>query len=210
MYPPVHYIKNGKNIIDYSLPFPQNLTIYMDLIIEDMDKIYKKLENNITKINRIQRKLFNHVYPNYSIKNDKTKYYVSRAYLDGEIKENQLVFVYCFTDRTEIFPIDHDFLKQLNKTKNYLKQYSHLQNKSGVYILKLKHNKYYIGSSHNIFRRLVQHWTHCGSKWTCMFQPIDLVTWIITDDLLHIENLMTKAYVSKYSPLDVRGGNFYI
>lgn len=210
MFSPTNYLKNGKRIIDYTLQFPENITIYFDLIQEDMNKIDKKIQDNITKINRIQRIIFSNVYPTYCDKKDNTNYYVSRAYLDGEIQENQLVYVYCFSDRTEIFPIDWNFIEILKQNKTKLQKYKHLLNKSGVYILKLENNKYYIGSSLNIYRRFIQHWSNCGSKWTCLFKPIEIITWIITDDLLYIENLMTKTYVSKYGCLNVRGGNFYI
>ena len=210
---PIQYIKNGKTIVDFSLKFPESATIYFDLMIESMEKIEKKIDTNVKKINRIQRQIFNYVYPKYSLKIEKTNYYVSRAYLDGEINPQQEVYVCCFIDRVEIFPIDWCFIKRLQETKDKIKHYSHLNNKAGVYILKLQDDKYYIGSSHNIFRRLIQHWTHggdCGSKWTNLFKPIELITWVITDDLLGIENLITKTYVSKYSPMNVRGGSFYI
>lgn len=210
MNSPISYMKNGKRIIDYTLSFPENLTIYMDIIIEDLEKIDKKIKENITKINKIQRKIFNYVHPSYCDKIDKTNYYVSRAYLDCEIQKNQLVYVFCFIDRTEIFLIDHNLIKILEENKTKLEKYKHLQNKSGVYILKLENNKYYIGSSLNLYRRLIQHWSGCGSKWTFLFKPVELVTWILTNDLLYIENIMTKAYVSKYGYLNVRGGNFYI
>lgn len=213
LFLPVEYIKNNKKIIDYSLPFPQNLTIYFDLIKESFDKIDKKIQENISKINKLNKTIFNYLNPEYFLcKMNKTNYYVSRAYLDGEIKSNQLVYVYCFIDKTEIFPIDKNLLQQLDDIKQKLKQYSFLQNKSGIYILQLENNKFYIGSSHNIFRRLIQHWTNCGSKWTFIHKPIRLITWILTNDneLLYMENLITKAYVSKYSLLNVRGGNFYI
>ena len=212
MYNPVYYVRNGKNIIDYSLSFPDNLKIYGDLIIEDMEKIDKKIQNNIIKVNRINRKIFNYIHPTYCEKISKTNYYVSRAYLDGEIQKEQEVYVYCFIDRVEIFPIDWSFIQTLEENKTKLQRYKHLHNKSGVYILKLTNNKYYIGSSLNLYRRLIQHWSQCGSKWTHLYQPMELDTWILTkhEDLLHIENLMTKAYVAKYGSLRVRGGNFYI
>lgn len=211
MYNPVIYKKNNKNIIDYTLKYPDNLTIYFDLIIESLDTIEKKISNQITKLNRIQKKLFNYVYPNYSLSINKTNYYVSRAYLDGEIDINQIVYVYCFIEKTEIFPIDWDFINILELNKTKLIQYKNLQI-PGVYILELQDNKYYIGSSHNIYRRLIQHWSGNGSKWTSLFKPLKLITWIPTDtsELLKIENLITNAYVSKYSILQVRGGSFYI
>lgn len=56
-----------------------------------------------------------------------------------------------------------------------------------------------------IYRRLIQHWSKSGSKWTCIFSPVELLSWISTED-----NLITKTYVSKYGYLNVRGGNFYI
>ncbi len=210
MNSPISYLKNGKRIIDYTLSFPENLTIYMNLIIEDLEKIDKKLEENLIKIKKIQRKIFHYIHPVYCDKIDKTNYYVSRAYLDGEIKIHQLVYVFCFINKTEIFPIDHKLLLILEENKTKLQKYKHLQNKSGVYILKLENNKYYIGSSVNLFRRIIQHWSGCGSKWTLLFKPVELISWILTSDLHYIENLITKAYVSKYGYLNVRGGNFYI
>lgn len=207
---PIFYVKNNKKIIDYSLKFPENIIIYFDLIQEIFNKVDKKIQDNIIKINRIQRFIFNYKHPSYCDKKDNTNYYISRAYLDGEIQENQVVYVYCFSEKTEIFVIDWKFIEILKENKTKLQKYKHLENKSGVYIIKLQHNKYYIGSSHNIYRRLIQHWSKSGSKWTCIFSPVELISWISTDDLIIMENLITKIYVSKYGYLNVRGGNFYI
>ena len=35
-----------------------------------------------------------------------------------------------------------------------------------VYILKLEDNKYYVGKTKNINKRILDHFTDCGSEWT--------------------------------------------
>ncbi len=207
---PIFYIQNNKQIIDYSLSFPKNITIYIDLIQEIMIKLDKKIQENISKINKIQKYIFNNKYPKYCLKKDNTNYYVSRAYLDGEIQKNQLIYVCYVRENIKILPIDWNLIKILETHKIKLQKYKHLENKQGIYILKLVNNKYYIGSSHNIYRRLIQHWSKCGSKWTSLYQPIVLINWIITDNLIDMENVITKVYVSTYGFLNVRGGSFYI
>ena len=214
MNPPVVYRKDQKTIVDYSLIFPRNLTIYYDLMIEAFEKIEKQINKNITKINRLNKKIFNYVYPNYCIPANRINYYTSRAYFDDEIKVGQLVYVTYFTtlEKLEIIKIDWKFLKHFEEIKTILEKYIFLNNQSGVYVLELQNDKYYIGSSCNIYRRLIQHWSGCGSKWTTLFKPKSLISWIGVqdEDLLHMENTITTEYVKKYSHMNVRGGSFYI
>jgi hypothetical protein len=78
---------------------------------------------------------------------------------------------------------------------------------SKVYILKLKNDKYYIGSTDNIDLRLKQHYDGCGSAWTKLHKPIETVE-ILDNCNKFDEDKYTKIYMSKYGIDNVRGGSY--
>jgi predicted GIY-YIG superfamily endonuclease len=43
---------------------------------------------------------------------------------------------------------------------------------TNIYILKLEHNKYYIGKTNNVNKRLNDHMSNNGSQWTKKYKPI--------------------------------------
>ena len=76
-----------------------------------------------------------------------------------------------------------------------------------VYILKLEDNKYYVGKTKTLKRRLQQHFNGNGSIWTQKYKPIEL------DDVYNNcgefdEEKYTFHYMKKYGIDNVRGGSF--
>jgi hypothetical protein len=83
-----------------------------------------------------------------------------------------------------------------------------------VYVLRLTSNKFYVGVTTNIDRRIYEHSTGRGSVWTSKFKPIETAfmsalpiepNYFITN---MDETLVTLAYMEKYGIDNVRGGPF--
>ena len=66
-----------------------------------------------------------------------------------------------------------------------------------VYILKLIHNKYYIGKTVNPKLRLDEHFTTCGSSWTKKYKPLKIIK-IIPDCDNFDEDKYTIKYMKEY------------
>ena len=75
-----------------------------------------------------------------------------------------------------------------------------------IYILKLQHNKYYIGKTSNPYFRIESHFNSHGSEWTKINKPIKLLKLIKGDD--YDEDKYTKMYMDKYGIENVRGGSY--
>jgi len=52
---------------------------------------------------------------------------------------------------------------------------SYLQTGDYVYILKLESDKYYVGCTNNLNRRLSEHWCGKGALWTKKYPPVGLL-----------------------------------
>ena len=76
-----------------------------------------------------------------------------------------------------------------------------------VYILKLKGNKYYVGSTDNLERRMKQHYDGYGSSWTKKYPPIQTINTFENCDKFD-EDKHTKRYMSKFGIDNVRGGTY--
>ena len=77
-----------------------------------------------------------------------------------------------------------------------------------LYILKLKNNKYYVGTTNkNIYERLQEHINGNGSKWTKLHKVISLEKSIENCDKFD-EDKWTKIYMNKYGIENVRGGTY--
>ncbi len=97
--------------------------------------------------------------------------------------ETELNILECF---------DNNIGNNLDLTKNY------------IYVLKLVEDRYYVGRTSNIFRRIQQHFTGVGSIYTKKYKPLKVVEVeeeTTTDD----ERKMTFKYVEKYGWGSVRG-----
>ena len=75
-----------------------------------------------------------------------------------------------------------------------------------VYVLKLEHNKWYVGYSAEIEVRIASHFIGNGSLWTKKYKPLEVVSVKPGDTLL--ENLTTIALMAKHGYEDVRGGKW--
>jgi hypothetical protein len=76
-----------------------------------------------------------------------------------------------------------------------------------IYVLKLESNKYYIGRTSNPEFRLNQHNNSCGSNWTNLHKPIELINIFNTSDN-YDEDKYTLKYMEIFGIDNVRGGSF--
>lgn len=84
---------------------------------------------------------------------------------------------------------------------------SNEDNTLNIYIIKCQHDKYYIGKSTNIDNRILEHFQQCGSAWTNLHKPIEVVDIIKNADNFD-EDKYTKIYMAKYGIDNVRGGSY--
>lgn len=75
-----------------------------------------------------------------------------------------------------------------------------------IYVLRLQHAKYYVGSSDVPEDRIVSHFTSHGSAWTRKYPPIDLVQ--ITKGNAFDEDKVTKQMMHQHGIDNVRGGSY--
>lgn len=76
-----------------------------------------------------------------------------------------------------------------------------------IYILALENDKYYVGKSNNIEKRMKQHFTGRGAKWTKLYKPLIII------DIIHNcddsdEDRYTKLCMIKFGVENVRGGSY--
>lgn len=76
-----------------------------------------------------------------------------------------------------------------------------------IYILKLKHGKYYIGKTNNPNIRIGNHFNKRGATWTKRYRPVKIEQIIKTDDHFD-EDKWTLKYMDKKGIHNVRGGSF--
>lgn len=83
-------------------------------------------------------------------------------------------------------------IDNLDITKNY------------IYVLKLIDERYYVGRTGNILRRVKQHFSGYGSKYTKKYKPLKVIE--VEEELTNDdERKMTFKYVDKYGWEKVRG-----
>lgn len=76
-----------------------------------------------------------------------------------------------------------------------------------IYILQLKHNKYYIGNISNTKQQQNNYFLKSSNKWTQKYKPIKVLSLIKTYSVFD-EDRYTLEYMSKYGINNVRGGSF--
>ncbi len=77
-----------------------------------------------------------------------------------------------------------------------------------VYTLTLEGGRKYIGYSNNLGRRLDQHFSGTGAKWTQKYSPVSVDKIIYTESIASAKNLETKLYYNfkgYYGANKVRG-----
>jgi len=75
-----------------------------------------------------------------------------------------------------------------------------------IYVLKLQHDKYYVGKTSNPYFRIESHFNSQGSEWTKIHKPVKLLELIKGDD--YDEDKYTKIYMDTYGIDNVRGGSY--
>ena len=90
----------------------------------------------------------------------------------------------------------------------YDRCYSDNKNNKGVYVLKLQNDKYYVGKSENIKRRVWLHINNNGSIWTKNNQIIKQIPRITSDTGVFSELIETLEYIKLYGIDNVRGSMF--
>lgn len=78
---------------------------------------------------------------------------------------------------------------------------------SQIYVLKLKHGKYYVGKSVDPIKRYQEHLNGTGSSWTRLHNPVSLIETRPEHSPLD-EDTITKEYMLKYGIDHVRGGSY--
>jgi predicted GIY-YIG superfamily endonuclease len=83
-------------------------------------------------------------------------------------------------------------IDNLDITKNY------------IYVLKLVEDRYYVGRTSNIFRRIKEHFTVGGSVYTKKYKPLKVIE-VEEEKTSDDERKMTFKYIEKYGWEKVRG-----
>jgi hypothetical protein len=96
--------------------------------------------------------------------------------------EDKFNFLNCFDDS----------ISNLDITKNY------------IYVLKLVEDRYYVGRTSNILRRIKEHFTKKGALYTKTFKPLKVIE-VKHEETNDDEMKMTFIYVEKYGWEKVRG-----
>lgn len=77
-----------------------------------------------------------------------------------------------------------------------------------IYILKLEDDCYYIGITMDLNKRLSQHWSGKGAKWTMLHKPISVEKVIFPVLDSKMENELTLEYMEKFGKDKVKGGYY--
>lgn len=78
---------------------------------------------------------------------------------------------------------------------------------SKIYLLELAQGKYYVGSSNQVDKRLLQHFSNNGSSWTKLYPPVQVLA--IYENLNAFdEDHYTLQAMRIYGIDNVRGGTF--
>ena len=78
---------------------------------------------------------------------------------------------------------------------------------STVYVLKLNNNKYYVGRTSNLSKRIEYHKNGNGSAWTKKFGFVKVLQSMEVDSPFY-EDMMVKKMMQKYGIENVRGGSY--
>ena len=76
-----------------------------------------------------------------------------------------------------------------------------------IYVLELVENKYYVGRTGNILKRIEQHFTGCGSIYTMTYKPIKVIE-ILEEFTKQDERNKTLEFMEKYGWENVRGAGW--
>lgn len=75
-----------------------------------------------------------------------------------------------------------------------------------IYIIRCIENKYYVGRTNNLDKRLSEHFNGTGSEWTKKYRCVNVIQTIKGDR--YDEDKYVIQYMKKYGIENVRGGSF--
>ena len=81
------------------------------------------------------------------------------------------------------------------------------QSTTWLYVLRLKDDHYYVGTTKDLSSRFDDHWAGSGSAWTKKYPPIEVVS-LIRDQTNLNEDNKVKELMSIYGISKVRGGSY--
>ena len=77
-----------------------------------------------------------------------------------------------------------------------------------VYVLALENGCYYVGMTHDLNRRLSQHFSGTGALWTRLHKPKSVEKVIYPAIEEDLENKITREYMNMYGEDKVKGGRY--
>ena len=78
-----------------------------------------------------------------------------------------------------------------------------------VYVLKLEDGCYYVGMTHDLNRRLSQHYGGTGALWTRLHKPISVEKiYFLNHGETNLEDKITREYMNIYGEDKVKGGKY--
>jgi hypothetical protein len=177
-----------------------NNNIYLHQNV-NKDNYYRKNNYSIIKIDLLNKILTKSNI--YKIINKIVKliicehpiYYFSNNYIETHTNMQELTPL---ENKNYMNNINLDIIEKVSLYDN---------NKNYIYVLKLINDKYYIGRTSNIQKRILQHTTKSGSSYTKKFKPIDIIE--ITNEIsIDDENNKTIEMMKLYNWQNVRGGTW--
>lgn len=81
------------------------------------------------------------------------------------------------------------------------------QNITWLYVLRLKDDHYYVGTTKDLSSRFDDHWTGQGAAWTKKYPPIEVVS-VGRDKTTFDEDAKVKELMSIYGISKIRGGSY--
>ena len=97
------------------------------------------------------------------------------------------------------------FIKKIDKYIYYIHIYIK-NNMEIIYTLELEYNKYNVGKTKNLEKRIKQHFNNEGSEWTKTYKPIKLLHKIKGNGF--DEEKQVLVLMEKYGIDNVRGGSY--
>jgi len=76
-----------------------------------------------------------------------------------------------------------------------------------LYVLQLEKNKFYIGKTENVNKRVADHVLGLGSEWTRRYRVFNLINYFPLNDPFD-EDKYVKKYMNMYGIDNVRGGTY--
>lgn len=77
-----------------------------------------------------------------------------------------------------------------------------------IYVLNLEDDCYYVGITMDLNKRLSQHWSGKGAKWTMLHKPVSVEKIIFPVLDSKMENEITLEYMNKFGKEKVKGGSY--